>query len=118
MTTNHRLRRAATGHHEAWSRSASAFAALPVLKPHESREPAVKVRLTKSAADQACGPLNADGGPDAALTLRSAFERDGRTWLRAGAGIIAASDPDREFEETCEKLATLAPHLVARRRAR
>jgi salicylate synthetase len=58
------------------------------------------------------------GGLDAALTLRSAYERDGRTWLRAGAGIIAASDPDREFEETCEKLATLAPHLVARRRAR
>jgi anthranilate/para-aminobenzoate synthase component I len=22
------------------------------------------------------------------------------SWLRAGAGIIAASDPDREFEET------------------
>jgi salicylate synthetase len=39
---------------------------------------------------------------------------DGRTWLRAGAGIIAASDPDREFEETCEKLTTLAPYLVAR----
>jgi salicylate synthetase len=62
--------------------------------------------------------FSADGGLDAALTLRTAYERDGRTWLRAGAGIIAASDPDREFEETCEKLATLAPHLVARRRAR
>jgi salicylate synthetase len=62
--------------------------------------------------------FTADGGLDAALTLRTAYERDGRTWLRAGAGIIAASDPDREFEETCEKLATLAPHLVARRRAR
>jgi salicylate synthetase len=60
--------------------------------------------------------FSADGGLDAALTLRTAYERDGRTWLRAGAGIIAASDPDREFEETCEKLATLAPHLVARRR--
>jgi salicylate synthetase len=59
--------------------------------------------------------FSADGGLDAALTLRSVYERDGRTWLRAGAGIIAASDPDREFEETCEKLATLAPHLVARR---
>jgi len=58
--------------------------------------------------------FSADGGLDAALTLRTVYERDGRTWLRAGAGIIAASDPDREFEETCEKLATLAPHLVAR----
>ena len=61
--------------------------------------------------------FSADGGLDAALTLRTVYERDGRTWLRAGAGIIAASDPDREFEETCEKLATLAPHLVARRDA-
>jgi salicylate synthetase len=59
--------------------------------------------------------FSADGGLDAALTLRTVFERDGRTWLRAGAGIIEASDPDREFEETCEKLTTLAPYLVARR---
>ncbi|MGE2817262.1 salicylate synthase [Mycobacterium heidelbergense] len=59
--------------------------------------------------------ISADGGLDAALTLRAAYERDGATWLRAGAGIIAASDPEREFEETCEKLSTLAPYLVARR---
>jgi salicylate synthetase len=58
--------------------------------------------------------FSADGGLDAALTLRTAFERDGRTWLRAGAGIIGASEPEREFEETCEKLTTLSPHLVAR----
>jgi salicylate synthetase len=59
--------------------------------------------------------FSSDGGLDAGLTLRTAYERDGRTWLQAGAGIIGASDPDREFEETCEKLATLAPYLVARR---
>jgi salicylate synthetase len=58
--------------------------------------------------------FSADGGLDAALTLRAVFEHGGQTWLRAGAGIIAASDPDREFEETCEKLMTLAPYLVAR----
>lgn len=56
----------------------------------------------------------ADGAMDAALTLRSAYEADGATWLRAGAGIIAESSPEREFEETCEKLTTLAPHLVPR----
>ncbi|HTM85486.1 MAG TPA: salicylate synthase [Mycobacterium sp.] len=59
--------------------------------------------------------LSSDGGLDAALTLRAAYERDGRTWLRAGAGVIDASRPEREFEETCEKLATLAPYLIARR---
>lgn len=58
--------------------------------------------------------FSADGGLDAALTLRAVYERDGKTWLRAGAGVIGGSSPDREFEETCEKLATLAPHLVAR----
>jgi salicylate synthetase len=58
--------------------------------------------------------FSADGGLDAALALRAAYEHDGRTWLRAGAGIIEASEPAREFEETCEKLSTLAPYLVAR----
>ena len=58
--------------------------------------------------------FSADAGLDAALTLRAAYQHRGRTWLRAGAGIIAGSTPDREFEETGEKLATLAPYLVAR----
>ena len=58
--------------------------------------------------------VSADGGLDAALTLRAAYECDGKTWLRAGAGIIEESKPEREFEETCEKLSTLAPYLIAR----
>lgn len=75
------------------------------------------LRLDESPRELYSGAVvmfSADGGLDAALTLRTVYEHDGRTWLRAGAGIIGASDPDREFEETCEKLATLAPHLVAR----
>jgi salicylate synthetase len=32
--------------------------------------------------------VSAVGGLDAALTLRAAYECDGKTWLRAGAGII------------------------------
>jgi salicylate synthetase len=56
--------------------------------------------------------FSADGALDAALALRAAYEQDGRTWLRAGAGIIEASNPERDFEETCEKLSTLAPYLV------
>jgi len=59
--------------------------------------------------------FSADGGLDAALTLRAAYEGGGRCWLRAGAGVIAESRPEREFEETCEKLATLAPYLIAQR---
>ncbi|MFI6012746.1 salicylate synthase [Streptomyces sp. NPDC051243] len=53
-----------------------------------------------------------DGSLDAALVLRSIFEQDGRTWLRAGAGILAGSTPARELEETCEKLRSVAPYVV------
>lgn len=62
----------------------------------------------------AVAAFSADGGVDAALALRAAYESGGTTWLRAGAGVIASSTADREFEETCEKLASLAPYLVAR----
>jgi salicylate synthetase len=66
---------------------------------------------------RAVAMFSADGGVDAALALRSAYESDGQLWLRAGAGTIAASTPDREFEETCEKLTTLAPYLCRYRSA-
>lgn len=64
----------------------------------------------------AVAQFSADGSLDAALALRSVYESDGATWLRAGAGIIAESTPEREFEETCEKLSTLSPYLVAQTR--
>ena len=51
------------------------------------------------------------GSLDAALVLRTVFQRDGRTWLRAGAGVMGQSTPEREWEETCEKLRSVAPHL-------
>ena len=54
-----------------------------------------------------------DGLLDAALVLRTVFRRDGRAWLRAGAGVMRQSTPDREYEETCEKLRSVAPHLRA-----
>ncbi len=55
---------------------------------------------------------DAHGALDAALALRTVFSRDGRTWLQAGAGITSQSDPVREYQETCHKLASLTPHLV------
>ncbi|MGW7462848.1 salicylate synthase [Streptomyces sp. NPDC054797] len=56
---------------------------------------------------------DADGTLDAALVLRSVFRMGGRSWLQAGAGIVRQSRPEREHEETCEKLRSVAPHLVA-----
>ncbi|NVI90023.1 salicylate synthase [Actinomadura sp. BRA 177] len=55
-----------------------------------------------------------DGALDSALVLRALYSENGRAWLRAGAGIVSASAPDREYEETCEKLSSIAPHVVPR----
>ncbi|MEU0007599.1 salicylate synthase [Streptomyces sp. NPDC006314] len=55
-----------------------------------------------------------DGAMDAALVLRSVYAQDGRTWLRAGAGIVGQSHADRELEETREKLRCVATSLLAR----
>lgn len=52
-----------------------------------------------------------DGALDAALVLRSIFQDQRGTWLQAGAGIVAQSRPEREHEETCEKLRGVADYL-------
>lgn len=56
--------------------------------------------------------VDVDGAIDAALVLRAVFRERGTTWLQAGAGIIDQSSPDREYEETCEKLDSVALYLV------
>ncbi|MEU8040385.1 salicylate synthase [Streptosporangium sp. NPDC049078] len=55
-----------------------------------------------------------DGAMDAALVLRAVYSENGRAWLRAGAGIVSGSTPEREYEETCEKLSSIAPYVVPR----
>ncbi|OWA00209.1 salicylate synthase [Streptomyces sp. CS113] len=51
------------------------------------------------------------GALDAALVLRTLIGAENRAWLRAGAGVTAQSSPEREIEETCEKLRSVAPYL-------
>ncbi|MBM7365461.1 salicylate synthetase [Gordonia hydrophobica] len=55
---------------------------------------------------------DSSGELEATLTLRSIFAEGDQAWLRAGAGIVGQSRPDREFEETCEKLGSVAPFVV------
>jgi anthranilate synthase component 1 len=55
----------------------------------------------------AVGYLGYDGNLDTAITIRSAVLRDGAAHLHTGAGIVAASVPEREFEETEHKAAAL-----------
>ncbi|CCQ17859.1 Salicylate synthase [Rhodococcus sp. AW25M09] len=58
---------------------------------------------------------SSSGELEAALVLRAVYEQRGSAWLRAGAGIVGQSSPDREFDETCEKLASVAPYLVRKK---
>nr|WP_241192625.1 salicylate synthase [Ralstonia solanacearum] len=55
--------------------------------------------------------VDGDGTMDAALVLRSVYRDGERCWLQAGAGLVPLSTPEREWTETCEKLASVARHL-------
>ncbi|HEX8940615.1 MAG TPA: anthranilate synthase component I family protein [Candidatus Limnocylindrales bacterium] len=55
----------------------------------------------------AVGYLGYDGNLDTAITIRSAVLRDGIAHIHSGAGIVAGSVPEREFEETEHKAAAL-----------
>ncbi len=52
------------------------------------------------------------GALEATLVLRAVYQTTEGAWLRAGAGIVGQSEPAREFEETCEKLGSIAPYVV------
>ena len=99
-----------------------AFSALAALFPAVTASGIPKLpaydriaRLEDRRRDLYAGAVlmtDCDGALDAALVLRAIYQKDGRTWLRAGAGIVADSTPEREYEETCEKLGSVAPHVV------
>ncbi|HEX7223916.1 MAG TPA: anthranilate synthase component I family protein [Candidatus Limnocylindrales bacterium] len=55
----------------------------------------------------AVGYLGYDGNLDTAITIRSAVLRDGQAHVHTGAGIVAGSVPEKEFEETEHKAAAL-----------
>ncbi len=55
----------------------------------------------------AVGYLGYDGNLDTAITIRSAVLKDGQAHIHTGAGIVAGSVPEREFQETEHKAAAL-----------
>lgn len=54
---------------------------------------------------------------EATLVLRTVFQDQQRQWLQAGAGVTSLSNPEREFTETCEKLASISPYVVSKGKA-
>jgi anthranilate synthase component I len=52
------------------------------------------------------------GNLDSCITIRSASFEDGQAELQAGAGIVADSNPAREYQEVLNKLATVRRALA------
>ncbi|HXE72960.1 MAG TPA: anthranilate synthase component I family protein, partial [Candidatus Nitrosotenuis sp.] len=47
------------------------------------------------------------GNLDSCITIRTIIRQGDRLYMQAGAGIVADSDPAREYQETLDKLAAL-----------
>lgn len=55
----------------------------------------------------AIGYLGFDGNMDTCITIRTAIIRDRQIHVQAGAGIVADSDPEKEYEESMNKARAL-----------
>ncbi len=53
------------------------------------------------------GYFSLSGDMDACITIRTMVVKGRTAWLQAGAGIVADSDPAREWQETCAKMEVL-----------
>ena len=51
----------------------------------------------------AVGYFDFSGNLDSCIAIRTIVVKDGKAYVQAGAGIVADSDPEREFEETVHK---------------
>ena len=56
----------------------------------------------------AVGYVSYDGSMDTCIAIRTMVMRGERVYMQAGAGIVADSDPAREYQETLDKARALA----------
>ncbi|MEM7225841.1 MAG: anthranilate synthase component I [Pseudomonadota bacterium] len=55
----------------------------------------------------AVGYFGARGDMDTCIALRTAVVKDGTMYVQAGGGVVADSDPEAEFQESCNKARAL-----------
>jgi len=94
-----------------------AFDALRATFPAGTVSGAPKIRameIIRELEPSARGPyagtvgyVGADGAMDMCITIRTFTITGGRAYLQSGAGIVADSDPEKEFEETLHKARAL-----------
>jgi anthranilate synthase component I len=59
----------------------------------------------------AIGYLSFNGNLDTCITIRTIIFKDNRAYVQSGAGIVADSDPETEFNETLSKAKALLKAL-------
>lgn len=64
----------------------------------------------------AIGYFGYSGNLDSCITIRTALLDGRKAYVQAGAGIVADSDPDREYEETCNKARGMLAAIALSRR--
>ena len=60
----------------------------------------------------ATGYIDFNGNMDLCITIRTMIKKDNKVYLQAGAGIVADSIPENEYNECCNKVMALAKTLV------
>ncbi len=59
--------------------------------------------LARNSYAGAIGYFSFTGNMDSCITIRTIVFKNGKAYIQAGAGIVADSDPEKEFEETENK---------------
>lgn len=60
----------------------------------------------------ATGYIDFSGDMDFCITIRTMVKKQNKVYLQAGAGIVADSVPEKEYQECCNKVMALAKTLV------
>jgi len=53
------------------------------------------------------GYIGANGDIDTCIALRTGVVKDGKLYVQAGVGVVADSDPETEYQESCNKARAL-----------
>lgn len=61
----------------------------------------------------AIGYLSFTGNLDTCIAIRLAFSKNGKVFIRSGAGIVADSDPEREYQECIQKAEAVKSAILA-----
>ena len=99
---------------DAWDLLAATFPAGTLSGAPKVRAMEIIAQMEKTPRGPyggAVGYISFSGNLDMAITIRTACVEDDRLMIRAGAGIVADSDPEKERQETINKAGAIEKAL-------